>query len=149
MPDKLPKDKVWKTVHAYQSKDMTRILRESLDELGYEYVRDRTERHYTRFAVVIPMPQFAYVFRFVVLEPEKFVVDVYDTKPNHSGTLHHIEVTGYTKKTSKSVRKLLKTAVKRMDRKPYAITWLDRFTYGFIAPEFMSAKKRWNEMGVR
>jgi len=60
----------WETPMANKVTHVAIALRESMEELGWTFERERSERIYSRFAIVMPMPKVAYVFRFVVTPGE-------------------------------------------------------------------------------
>ena len=78
----------WKSAVCYNSKNMAKITRETLDELGFEYERERSYKSYSKLMVVLPLPKFSYIFQFKISEPAQFIINIYDTKPTHSGDLH-------------------------------------------------------------
>jgi len=136
----------WKAAVSLPSDRMAKIVRRTLREMGYTFRRDRTYHHFTRFAMVLPIPEAAYTFRFWVERPSRFVVDLYTTRPTHSGVVHFIEIQMI--EDMKDVRRFVRGLVRRMPRKPWAFTLGDRFRYGFAVPEFLGARRRWHRMLV-
>jgi hypothetical protein len=98
--------------------------------------------------VVMPMPKFAYAFRFVVKEPSEFIMDLYDAKMTHSGMMHFIEIDDVNKENINDVRKVLNGLVKKFPRKPWKFTFGQRFQYAFLAPEIVTAKRKWRKLGI-
>ena len=138
----------WRAAVCYDSPSISRKTREALDTLGWTYDRDRSERHFSKLMVVIAIPQASYVFQFLVRDPGKFVINVYDEKPTHSGLVHYIEVKGITKKNAKHVRRFLQTFSDSLPRKPYRIFWVERLKLGFIRFEHITAKREWSRWGI-
>jgi hypothetical protein len=139
---------IWSATTCFDSKYNAKVLRETLDELGLDYSRDKENRHYSRIMVIIPFPQFAYVFKFLVAKPE-FEINIFDTRPTHSGVYHHIEVKYINKSNIKTVKKILNTWAKKLPRKPYKFFFYERLRTGFVLPEFLLAKRKWRMMGVK
>ncbi len=134
----------WKAAVSVPSQEMARIARRTLNEMGYGFSRDRTYKNFTRFAVVIPIPEAAYTFRFWVEEPTPFVLDLYSTRPTHTGVVHFVEV--HMIEDEEDVRRFLRGLVERMPRLPWKFTFMDRFKYGFVVPEFVTARRKWRRM---
>ena len=134
----------WKAAVSIPSQEMARIARRTLTELGYGFSRDTTYKHFTRFAVVLPLPEAAYTFRFWVETPSAFVLDLYTTRPTHTGVVHFVEVSMI--EDVEDVRRFLRGLAERMPRLPWKFSLGDRFRYGFAVPEFVSAKRRWRKM---
>jgi hypothetical protein len=123
-------------------------MRGALEHLHYTFERDKEDKHYTRMMIVIPMPQFAYAFKFVIKEPAPFNVMLYDIRPTHSGILHMVEVNDITAENLGDVKRLLKRFAKDMNRKPYRFFFYDRIRTGLLTPEFLTARSKWRSMGV-
>lgn len=94
------------------------------------------------------MPKFAYAFRFVVKKPSEFIMDLYDAKMTHSGIMHFIEIDDVNKKNINDIRKVLNGLVKKLPRKPWKFTLGQRFQYAFLAPEIVTAKRKWRKLGI-
>jgi len=138
----------WTATLCSDARSNATMLRESLEELDYTFQRDKEDKHYTRIMVVIPMPQFAYVFKFMISEPADFEVLLYDSKPTHSGTLHHIEIKYISKKNIKAIKKLLKKFTLKLPRKPYKFLLSERLKLGLLAPEYLTSRNKWRMMGI-
>lgn len=138
----------WSAITCFDSKINAKNLRETLDEFGLEYVRDKESKHYNRFMVIIPLPQFAYVFKFMVKDPD-FEIWLYDTRPTHSGIYHHVEVKYINRSNIKLIKKVLRTWAQKQERKPYKFFIYERIRTGLILPEFLVAKRKWRQMGVK
>lgn len=138
----------WEATMWMSSRDAAALMRQTLDELGYSYRRDATEKAFTSIMVLVPLPQVSYVFQFIVLEPSKFLVNLYDTRPRHGALFHHIEVKGIDERNLGDIKRLLKEFSARMGRKPYDFPLSQRFRGGFLSGEFFSAKRRWSLWGV-
>lgn len=138
----------WRAAICYNARSVAALLRETLDELNFEYTREKSEKNFTRLAVVIPMPQLAYVFQFRVIKPHEFIINTYDTRPTHSGEVHFIELDDLNEQNMDSARSVLRGLVAKMPRKPWKIFMGERFRYGFLAPEYLDAKSSWYSMGI-
>ena len=138
----------WRAAVCFNARSVATILRESLDELEFGYTREKTEKHFTRLVVVVPWPQFAYVFQFKIKNPSEFIINTYDTRPTHSGEVHFIEVNDINEKNIKDVKIVLKHFADKLPRKPWRFFLSERFRYGFLAPEYVEAKSAWYSMGI-
>ena len=138
----------WRAAVCYDSPSISKKTREALDELGWTYDRDRSERHFSKLMVVIALPQASYVFQYLVREPAKFVVNVYDEKPTHSGVVHYIEVKGITRGNARYVREFLQLFASSLPRKPYQFFWVERVRLGLIRSEHMRSKREGTRWGV-
>ena len=133
---------------SFNARSTSTILREVLKELKFKFERETTQKHYTRLMVVMPLPKFAYAFRFVVKEPSEFIVDLYDAKMTHSGMMHFIEIDDVNRENINDIRKVLNGLVKKLPRKPWKFTLGQRFQYAFLAPEIVMAKRKWRKLGI-
>jgi len=133
---------------SFNARSTSTALRGVLEELKFKFERETTQKHYTRVMVVMPMPKFAYAFRFVVKEPSEFVMDLYDAKITHSGMMHFIEIDDVNKENINDIRKVLNGLVKKFPRKPWKFTIGQRFQYAFLAPEIVMAKRKWKKLGI-
>ena len=142
--EKALKSGMWQAAVAYDSETMAFTVREVLNKLGYKFTRDRETRHFQKYiAGLVPTPQFTYVFVFRIKKPSSFIVKLYDTIPTQSGVLHFIEIDDIHEDNIEDVQKFLKTLVDDMPRKPWEFFWSERFRYALLAPEYLSAKKKW------
>ncbi len=133
--------KKWKAPVSEPSNVMARKVLRVLKELDYEFRRDKTYQNYTRFHVILPIPEAAYTFRFYVTKPSEMIIDVYDTRPSHSGTLHFIYLQMI--EDPQDAKRFLRRLVRIMRRKPWEFRWGERVRTGIILPEYMGAKKKW------
>ena len=143
----IPPEK-WKAAVCFDSPSITKMIRETLDDLGWEYERDRALHHFSRLIVVLSIPANTYVFRFIVRKPVEMVIDVYDEKPTHSGLLHFIEIDGLTKGNAPKARLFLNEMASRLPRKPYEFFLVERFKSGFLNRDHMRAKREWSRWGI-
>ena len=134
----------WTAPVSIPSNEMVAHVKETLEEMGFTYRRERTYHHYSRLLIVLPMPESSYVFRFRVLSPAKFLIDLYDTRPTHSGELHFIELRDV--ENLDVARRFLRKLVARMPRKPWKFTFMERFRTGFLTPEYVRARRIWWKM---
>ena len=97
----------WHSAVCYNSKSIAKVTRETLDRLGYSYDRERTYKPYSKLMVIMPLPKFSYVFQFKVTKPSEFIINIYDTRPTHSGELHLLEILEISEKLPLASYKLL------------------------------------------
>ena len=138
----------WHSAVCYNARSMAKVSRETLDQLGYSFIRERSYKSYSKLMVVFPLPRYSYVFQFKVTDPAKFIINFYDTKPTPSGELHLMEISEINSENLVLVKKYLKTLASNLPRKPWQFFWLERFRYALAAPEYLRSKKAWREMGV-
>lgn len=138
----------WRAAVCYDSPSITRIVRETLDDLGWKYDRDRGLHHFSRLIVILAIPSNTYVFRFIVNEPLEVVIDVYDERPTHTGDIHFIEVDGLSGKNAPKVRRFLQEFASKLPKKPYEFFWKERFRAGFLNKDHVRSKREWSRWGV-
>ena len=138
----------WRGAVCYDSLSIAKVVRETLDHLGWEYERDSGKHYHSRMMIVFALPRASYVFKFLVSKPAKLEIHVYDEQPTHSGVTHYIEITGITKKNAPGVRGFLQEFAGRLPRSPYRFFWSERFRLGLIRPEHMKAKGAWARWGI-
>jgi hypothetical protein len=138
----------WHAAVCYNARSVASLIRESLEDLDYNYTRDKGEKGTTRLVVVVPIPEFSYVFKFIVSGPTKFIINTYDVRPTHSGEVHIIEVQDITEDNLEDVQRLLKHFAEKLPRKPWKFFWSERLRYGIIQTEYLEAKSAWYSMGV-
>ncbi|MCK5560158.1 MAG: hypothetical protein KAJ51_06175 [Thermoplasmata archaeon] len=138
----------WESAICFDARTVAKLLRSVLDELEFEFTRDKTEKPFTRLMMVVPLPRFAYAFQFKVKKPSEFIINTYDTKPTPSGVLHFIEVQNIDEGNLQYVQRVLQTLASHMPRKPWKFFWAERWRYALIGPEYLRAKGAWKKMGV-
>lgn len=148
LKERVLKEGRWEATMWMNAREAAALMRRTLDELGYAYRRDATEKAFTSIMVLVPIPQFSYVFQFIVLEPVRFLINLYDTRPRHGALFHHIEVKGIDETNLRHVKRLLKEFSGRMGRKPYEFPLTQRLQGGFLSREFFTAKRKWSIWGV-
>lgn len=139
----------WRSPVSFDARSMAKVIREVLDQRGYAYTRERGEKPYSKFMIVMPMPKFAYVYRFRVQEPFELVIETYDTKPTHSGLMPFLEIKDITDQSMESVRELLRDVRDSLPREPWRFTLAQRFQYALLATEYRQARKAWQRMGFK
>lgn len=112
----------WIAPISFSSEGISKILREILEELGYEFKRDKVEKYFDKIFVIVPLFRFAYAFRFIIIKPWEFIVDVYDTQPTHSSTMPYIEIDSVNDENIKDIQRMLKLMVKKLPREPWRFT---------------------------
>ena len=140
---------VWKAAIAFDARTVATFLRECLEELKFDFSRENIEKRYSKIAFVLPLPKSAYVFRFPVKTSSPFTIDAYDMAPNHGGILHLLEVHEIDENNINDVRMILTKLTGKLSRKPWEFSWSERLRTGILLPEFITAKKKWREFGVR
>jgi hypothetical protein len=138
----------WHSAVCYNSKSMAKVTRETLEDLGYTFERERGYKSYSKLMIILPLPKFSYIFQFKISEPIQFIINLYDTNPTHSGELHMIEVHNISSENLKYVQRFLKALSENLPRKPWKFFWSERLRYAIAASEYLRAKKAWREMGV-
>ncbi|UCE74706.1 MAG: hypothetical protein JSV56_03120 [Methanomassiliicoccales archaeon] len=139
----------WISPISYSSEGLAKLLREILEELDYKFQRDKVEKFYDKFYVIIPLFRFAYAFRFIITEPSEFIVDVYDTQPTHSSVMPYIEIDSVNDENIEDIQKMLTLMVEKMPREPWKFTKGQRLMHGALMPEFRKARKAWEKIGVK
>lgn len=139
----------WTSPISFSSESLAKLLREILEELGYEFKRDNVQKYFDKTFIIVPLMRFSYAFRFIIEKPSEFTVDLYDTQPTHSSVIPYIEIDSVNNKNIKDIQKMLKLIVKKLPREPWKFTKGQRFMHGAIMPEFRRAKKAWEKIGVK
>ncbi len=146
----MPKfDHKWISPISFSSEGLAKILREILDELGYEFKRDNVQKQFDKVFMIVPLMRFSYAFRFIVEKPSEFIVDLYDTQPTHSSVIPYIEIDPVNEDNIKDIQKMLRLMVKKLPREPWKFTKGQRLMHGAIMPEFRKARKAWERIGVK
>ncbi len=146
----MPKfDHKWISPISFSSEGLAKILREILDELGYEFKRDNVQKQFDKVFMIVPLMRFSYAFRFIVEKPSEFIVDLYDTQPTHSSVIPYIEIDPVNENNIKDIQKMLRLMVKKLPREPWKFTKGQRLMHGAIMPEFRKARKAWERIGVK
>lgn len=143
----IPPEK-WRAAVCYDSPSVTKMVRKTLDDLGWVYERDRALHHFSRLMIVMAIPSNSYVFRFRVKDPVEITIDVYDERPTHAGDIHFLEVDGITNRNANRVRTFLQGFSQNLPRKPYGFFPVERFKAGFLNRHHMTAKREWSRWGV-
>lgn len=137
----------WETPTANKTTHVAIALRESMEELGWDFVRERSERIYSRFAVIMPMPKVAYVFRFRVLSPlDDVKFDTWEMRLTHRGDISFLRIDDYRYEDLGIIQKLLRELVQHLPRRPWDFPLGQRLEAGLVIPEWRQAKKQWRYM---
>jgi len=131
------------------AKDLSIVTREVLDKLNFKFARSRGMKNFSKLIIVVPVPRFSYVFRFDVTEPVEFSIKIYDENPTPSGEVHFIEIEQLSPENLFHIKKFIRLLAGKLPRKPWKFSLSERFRYGFAAPEYVTAKKKWQMMGVK
>ena len=139
----------WISPISFASDSLAKIMREILEELDYEFKRDKVQKYYDKVFMVVPLFRFAYAFRFIIEKPSEFIVDLYDTQPTHSSTMPYIEIDSVNDENIVDIQKILKLMAKKLPREPWKFTKGQRLMHGALMPEFRKARKAWEKIGVK
>jgi len=138
----------WETPMSNAVTDVAVALRESMEELGWSFERERSERIYSQFAIIMPMPRLAYVFRFRVTDPLPDVCfDALEMRLTHRGDISYLAVKDHHHPELPQVQALLRELVSRLPRRPWDFPLGQRLEAGLAIPEWSTSRKRWGEMG--
>lgn len=138
----------WVSPVSTDSRAMAEFAREILESMSLEFERESSHRHYTKTSVIVPLPKFAYVFRFVVPSLDYLTLDFYDTKPTHGGHIYYMEADPVTEGNEENFKKILATLAEKTSRPPWKFTFTQRIQHGYFMPEFRRARKAWERMGI-
>jgi 8-oxo-dGTP pyrophosphatase MutT (NUDIX family) len=139
--------RTWETPMANDVIHVAVALREAMEELGWRFSREETERLYSRFSVLLPWPKVAYVFRFRVLEPlEDVTFDTWEMRLTHRGDISFLKVDDYLYEDVGLVQRLLRELVERLPRRPWDFPLGQRLEAGLVIPEWGQAKRMWQRM---
>ncbi|MFO8050754.1 MAG: hypothetical protein R6V01_03545 [Thermoplasmatota archaeon] len=145
MPD-LPDN--WRAPVCYDSASIAKKVRETLDDLGWKYERDRSIHSYSRLWIVISLPSITYMFQFLVRRKMGFVINAYDERPTHAGDLHFLEIKGIDKENASDIRMFLQEFASSLPKKPYKFHWTERFRLGYLNREHLNARRKWAQWGI-
>ncbi len=139
----------WRSPVSFGAEGLAKVMREVLEELDYKFKRDKVEKPFDRFYVIMPLLRFAYAFRFIVEKPSEFTMDFYDTQPTHSSVMPYMEINYVNNENIKDIRKMLSLLVKKLPREPWKFTKTQRIMHGALMPEFRKSRKAWEKIGVK
>jgi len=131
------------------AKDLSTLTRKTLEDMDYQFKRSRGVKTFSKIVLVVPLPKFSYVFEFNVEEPEEFQIRIYDIFPTASAEVHLLEIEPITKFNLPYVRKFISSLSGKLPKKPWKFSLSERFRYGFAAPEYITAKKKWQLFGAK
>ncbi|UCC93417.1 MAG: hypothetical protein JSW25_01760 [Thermoplasmata archaeon] len=137
----------WESPMANSVTEVAVALRESMEALGWEFTREKGEKMYSRFTVVLPLAKIAYVFRFRVTEPLDDVrFDTWEFRFTHKGDITFIAVDDYRFEDLDLVHQLLSEMVSRLPRRPWDFPLGQRMEAGLALPEWGKARRMWQQM---
>jgi len=139
---------IWRAAVCYDAPSISRVVRETLDELGWEYERDRSIHSFNRLYVAISMPAVSYVFQFIVSDPVEVIINVYEEKPTHAAELHFLELKGLNRRNAPKIRRFLQKFASGLPKKPYSFHWTERFRTGLLNRHHLNSRKEWGRWGV-
>lgn len=146
--DNLIKNGVWRAAICYDASICAHNMRLVLNHLNYDFERRRDNKLYENFiGGLVPLPKYAYVYVFGIKKGD-WEVWFYDKKPTHSGILHMVEVHKITEDNISIIKDLMRAFADSLPRKPWEFLWTERFRYALFAPEYVTAKKKWRQIGV-
>jgi hypothetical protein len=146
-PQLPPEGELWTSPVTFDAKSMSTLMRDCLDELGYNYERRQSDKLYNQLMVVMPLPKTAYVYRFVLKKPLKVWIDFYDIKPSHAGFLPMMDIQGFTEAKAPKLKKIFNVLIKKLPRPPWKFALSQKFQHGLLIPEWRRAKKAWRRLG--
>lgn len=139
--------KTWETPMANNVTDVAAALRGSMEELGWKFQREKGEKIYSRFAVILPLARVAYVFRFRVTDPlDDVKFDTWEFRFSHKGDITFLAVDDYRFEDLDIVHQLLSELVERLPRRPWDFPLGQRMEAGLALPEWGSARRMWQQM---
>lgn len=138
----------WLSAISFDAKSTAHTLRILLEEMNLKFRRERSEKPYSQLYAIVPLPRFAYVFRFIIAARNTLIIDLYDTQPATSGPLSFIEIPELTDKNIELARKILCGLAKKLPRPPWEFTWLQRIQHGILNPDLLRARKNWRSLGI-
>jgi hypothetical protein len=137
----------WESPMANNVTDVAVALRESMEALGWEFARERGEKIYSRFAVVVPMAKVAYIFRFRVTDPlDGVIFDTWEFRFSHKGDITFLAVDDYLFEDLDLVHQLLSEMTERLPRRPWDFPLGQRMAAGLALPEWGNARRLWQQM---
>jgi len=137
----------WETPMANAVTDVAVALRESFEELGWEFSREKGEKIYSRFAVILPLAKVAYVFRFRVHAPlDDVKFDAWEMRMTHRGDISFLAVDDYRFEDLDLIHQLLSEVVQRLPRRPWDFPLGQRMEAGLALPEWGNSRRMWQQM---
>ena len=140
--------KTWETPMANNVTHVAVAMREAMETMGWEFLREKSEKMYTRFSVILPFPRVAYVFRFRVTHPlDDVKFDTWEMRMTHRGDISFLSIDNYTHEDTRVIRQLLVELVDRLPRRPWDFPLGQRMEAGLAIPEWNKSKEMWKQMG--
>jgi hypothetical protein len=137
----------WETPMSNSVTDVAVALRESMEALGWEFEREKGERIYSRFTVILPMAKVAYIFRFRVRDPlEDVAFDTWEYRFSHRGDITFLAVDDYRYEDLDTVHQVLEELVSRLPRRPWDFPLGQKAEAGLALPEWGKARSMWQQM---
>jgi len=139
--------KTWETPMANSVTEVAVALRESFEALDWEFSREKGEKIYSRFAVILPLAKVAYVFRFRVHHPlDNVKFDTWEMRMSHKGDVSFMAVDDYRFEDLDLVHQLLSEMVERLPQRPWHFPLGQRMQAGLAIPEWSNARRMWQQM---
>jgi hypothetical protein len=139
--------RTWESPMANSVTDVAVALRESMEALGWEFTREKGEKMYSRFAVILPLARIAYVFRFRVTKPlDDVSFATWEFRFSHKGDITFLAVEDHRFEDLDLVHRLLSEMVERLPRRPWDFPLGQRMEAGLALPEWGNARRLWQEM---
>jgi hypothetical protein len=137
----------WETPMANKVTHVAVAMRETMEAMDWEFLREKSERMYTRFSVILPFPKVAYVFRFRVTDPlDDVKFDTWEMRMTHRGDISFMSIDNYTFEDTSVIKDLLHDLVDRLPRRPWDFPFGQRMEAGYALPEWNKAKQMWKKM---
>lgn len=127
--------------------DSAGAVRTALEELGMPFERKKSTRLYSKFSIVMMVPQGAYVFQFRLKGETKMLVDTWQTQQSTSTDITWLRVEDYRADEEEFVRKFLDLYRKAVGKDPWRFSFRERSRAGALLPEFRRARKAWEAFG--
>ncbi|MEM2869089.1 MAG: hypothetical protein QW379_01520 [Thermoplasmata archaeon] len=138
----------WSSAISFNAQSTASVLRKLLNEMGLSFRRERSEKPYSQLYAIVPIPKFAYVFRFIITAQPPLVIDLYDIHPSTSGALSFIEIPELNDENIDLARNILRQLAKSLPRSPWEFTWLQRIQHGLLNPDILKARNNWRALGI-
>lgn len=139
--------KTWESPMSNLVTEVAVALRESLEELDWEFTREKGEKIYSRFSVILPLARVAYVFRFRVTDPlDDVKFDIWEFRFTHRGDITFLAVDDYRFEDLDLVHQLLSELVERLPLRPWNFPLRQRMEAGLALPEWGKARSMWQQM---
>ena len=149
----MPTVKIAKAGRTFQSAVSVKVVesagavRASLEALGWEFERRKSNKIYSKFAVVIMMPKAAHVFQFVVKKGPDITIETWAADVAAGAMLTFLRIPDIKGDDEPEVKRFLEHYAKAVGKDPWRFAFGERSKAGYLLPEFGRAKKAWASFG--